>query len=105
MMNSNFFDSASQAIHDIVIGTRFLAYKNTNPQTLARILDRADPLSAALKSSGPIMEDQVSDFRLRLQDIEDNFDGFKYLVAKFDQNMKRSEARSEQARELAAVRA
>ncbi len=102
-MNSNFFDSASQAIHDIVIGTRFLAYKNTDPQVLARILDRADPLSAALKSSSLIAEDQVSDFHLRLQDIEDNFDGFKYLVAKFNQNMKRGAAKSEQPRELAVA--
>lgn len=104
-MNLNFFGSASQAIHDIVIGTRFLAYKNTDPQTLARILDRTDPLSAALRSSGLVMEDQVSDFRLRLQDIEDNFDGFKYLVAKFDQNMMRGEAKLEQPRKLAATSA
>ena len=90
MMNSNFFDSASQAIHDIVIGTRFLAYKDTDPQILARILDRADPLSAALQTSQHVTENQVADFRLRLQDIENNFDGFEYLVAKFDQNMKRA---------------
>ena len=102
-MNSNFFDSASQAIHDLVIGTRFLAYKNTDPQILARILDRADPLSAALTGSSLVAEDQIVDFRLRLKDIEDNFAGFEYLVAKFDQNMKRGEVKSEQSRELAAA--
>ena len=102
-MNSNFLDSASQAIHDVVIGTRFLAYKNTDPQTLARILDRADPLSAALHGGLRATEDQIADFRLRLQDIEDNFPGFEYLVAKFDQNMKRGERVPERARELAAA--
>ena len=102
-MNSNFFDSASQAIHDLELGTNFLAYKNTDPQILARILDRADPLSAALTGSRLVAEDQIIDFRLRLKDIEDNFAGFEYLVAKFDQNMKRGEVKSEQSRELAAA--
>ena len=105
-MNSNFFDSASQAIHDVIIGTRYLAYKNTDPKTLAGILDRADPLSTALRGSRRVTEDQVADFRLRLQDIEENFTGFEFLVAKFVRNMMAAETKTIEAkRELAAVHA
>lgn len=110
-MNLNFSGSASQAIHDVIIGTRYLAYKNTDPQTLARILDRADPLSVALQDGNSVTEAQIADFRLRLVDIEDNFPGFEFLVAKFDRNMKMAETKAagvkptEAKRELAAVHA
>ena len=106
MMSLNFFGSASQAIHDVIIGTRYLAYRDTDPQTLARILDRADPLSTALQSGDGATEAQIADFRLRLLDIEENFPGFEFLVAKFDRNMKTSETKPTEAkRELAAVHA
>ena len=38
-MNSNFSDSAIRAIHKVIVSTRYLGYKNTDPQVLARILD------------------------------------------------------------------
>ncbi len=102
-MNLNFSGSASQAIHDVIIGTRYLAYRDTDPQTLARILDRADPLSAALQNSDSATEAQIAEFRLRLLDIEENFAGFEFLVAKFDRNMHRGESIPKQTRELAAA--
>lgn len=108
-MNLNFSGSASQAIHDVIIGTRYLAYKNTDPQTLARILDRADPLSAALLDGDSVTEAQIAQFRLRLLDIEENFPGFEFLVAKFDRNMKMADKNATETRpieakhELAAV--
>ena len=105
MTNLNFSDSASQAIHDIIIGLRYLAYKNTDPQILARILDRADPLTAPPDGNHRATDDQIAQFRQRLQDIEDHFAGFEFLVAKFDQNMKRGETKSEPLRELVAASA
>ena len=100
-MNSNFSDSAIRAMHRVIIKARFLAYKNTDPQTIARILDHADPLGFMLmddfRPEGG--EDLASLFRRHLQGIEDTFDGFNGLVAGFDQDMRRGQP----SRELAAA--
>lgn len=104
-MNSKFFDSVIRAMHRVITTTRYLAYKNTDPQALARILDYADPLGFVLMDHYPVKpgEDRVGLFRRRLQDIEDTFQGFDGLVASFDENMKRGEAAQGQGRELAAA--
>ncbi len=72
---------------------------------LARMLDYADPLGFVLMEHHPVENeaDRVSQFRQRLQDIEDTFQGFTGLVAGFDENMKRGESAPRQARELAAA--
>ena len=104
-MNSNFFDSVIRAIHRVITTVRSHAYQNTDPQTLARMLDYADPLGFVLMDHYPA-EDQaerISLFRQRLQDIEDTFQGFNGLVASFDANMKRGESVPEQSRELATA--
>ncbi len=100
-MNSTFFDSVIRATHRVITLVRFFAYKNTDPQTLARMLDYADPLGFVLMEHFPAgtEEERVALFRQRLQDIEDTFDGFNGLVAGFDQDMRRGQP----ARELAAA--
>lgn len=104
-MNSNFFDSGIRAVHRVIIGTRLLGYKNTDPQLIARILDHADALGFMLMDDFRDFEGEETSvlFRRHLQGIEDAFDGFDYLVASFDENMKRGESVPKQARELAAA--
>lgn len=104
-MNSNFFDSVIRATHRVVTTIRFHAYKNTDPQILARMLDYADPLGFVLMDHHPAENEaeRVSLFRQRLQDIEDTFQGFNGLVAGFDANMKRGESVPEHGRELATA--
>lgn len=106
-MNSNFFDSVIRATHRVITTVRFHAYQNTDPQTLVRMLDYADPLGFVLMDHYPAENEaeRISLFRQRLQDIEDTFEGFDCLVASFDENMKRGEAKFEQPRELAAASA
>ena len=103
-MNSNFFDSVIRATHRVITTIKFHAYKNTDPQTLARMLDYADPLGFVLMDHPAKNEsERVSLFRQRLQDIEDTFQGFNGLAASFDENMKRGESVPKQTRELAAA--
>jgi hypothetical protein len=106
-MNSNFFDSAIRAIHRVIILTRYLGYKNTDPQVLARILDHADALGFMLMDDfrAEDGEQTPSLFRRHLQGIEEKFDGFQGLTRAFDENMKRGETGHEQMRELAAANA
>ena len=105
-MNSNFFDSVIRAMHKAITTTRYLAYKNTGPQVLARILDYVDPLGFVLMDHYLLEpgESRVTLFRQRLQDIEDTFQGFNGLVASFDQNMNKPEGKAA-ARELEMVSA
>jgi hypothetical protein len=100
-MNSNFSDSAIRAIHRVIILTRHLGYKNTDPQVLARILDHADALGFMLMNDFQAEdgEETSSLFRRHLQGIEEKFDGFQGLTQTFDENMQRSQAISEQKRE------
>ena len=106
-MNSNFLDSGIRAIHKVVIVPRGLAYENSDPHLLARILDHADALGFMLMADFRDFEgeDTPSLFRRHLQGIEETFDGFKGLTYTFDENMKRGEANSQQPRELAAASA
>ncbi len=103
-MNSNFFDSAIRAIHRVITFTRYLGYKNTDPQVLARILDHADALGFMLMDDfrAENGEETPSLFRRHLQGIEEAFDGFQGLTRTFDENMKRGEIVQERGRELAA---
>ncbi len=104
-MNSNFLDSGIRALHSVIIGTRLLGYQNADPQLVARVLDHADALGFMLMADFRDFEGEETPvlFRRHLQGIEDAFDGFDYLVASFDENMKRGERIPEQARELAAA--
>ena len=104
-MNSNFLDSGIRALHDVIIGARLLGYKNADPQLIARVLDHADALGFMLMDDFRDFEGEETPvkFRRHLQGIEDAFDGFKSLVARFDENMKRGERVPEQARELAGA--
>ncbi len=104
-MNSNFLDSGIRAIHRVIIATRWLAYENSDPQLLARILDHADALGFMLMADFRDFEGEETHvlFRRHLQGIEETFDGFKGLTHAFDENMKCGEARPEQPRELAAA--
>lgn len=106
-MNSNFFDSAIRAIHRVIILTRFLGYKNTDPQVLARILDHADALGFMLMDDfhAEDGEETPSLFRRHLQGIEEAFDGFQGLTRSFDENMKRRGTVQEKGRALAALNA
>ena len=106
-MNSNFLNSAVRAIHRVITFTRYLGYKNTDPQVLARILDHADALGFMLMSDFRTEdgEETSSLFRRHLQGIEEAFDGFQGLTRNFDENMKRGEAAQKQGRELAAANA
>lgn len=105
-MNPNFFDSVIRAMHRVITTTRYLAYKNTDPQVLARILDYADPLGFVLMDHYLVEpgQNRVSLFRQRLQDIEDTFQGFNGLVASFDENMNKPEEKAA-VRELEMVSA
>ncbi len=91
-MNSNFYDSGIRAIHSIIVCTRTLAYKNTNPQTLASILDHADALGFMLMDDYRDYDGQetIPLFRRRLEEIEDKFEGFQGLTQAFDENMSRT---------------
>lgn len=106
-MNSNFSDSAIRAIHRVITFTRYLGYKNTDPQVLARILDHADALGFMLMDDfhAESGEETSSLFRRHLQGIEDAFDGFQGLTRTFDENMKRGETAQDQRRELATASA
>ena len=106
-MNSNFFDSVIQATNNVITVIRCHAYKGTDSQTLARMLDYADPLGFVLMDHFPAKneEERIAHFQQRLQDIEETFSGFSGFVARFDQNMDRGEVKSEQSRELAAASA
>lgn len=105
-MNSNFFDSAVRAIHRVITFTRYLGYKNTDPQVLARILDHADALGFMLMSDfrAEDGEETPSLFRRHLQGIEEAFDGFRGLTRSFDENMTRG-GTGQQGRELATANA
>ena len=76
------FRQRHSAMHKVIIKARFLAYKNTDPQILARILDHADPLGFMLMDDFQPEggEDLPSLFRCHLQEIEEKFDGFSGLV-------------------------
>ena len=89
----------------MVIGTRLLGCKNAEPQLIARVLDHADALGFVLRDNFRDFEGEETPvlFRRHWQEIEDAFDGFDYLVASFDENIKRGESVPEQARELAAA--
>lgn len=50
-MNSDFFDSVIRAAHRVVTTMGSHACQNTGPQTLARVLDYADPLGFAVTQS------------------------------------------------------
>lgn len=91
-MNSNFLDSGIRALHSVVVTTRYMGYKNTDPRLLARMLDHADALGFMLMDDFRDFEGEETPilFRRHLQGIEDAFDGFEHLVAKFDQDMKRA---------------
>ena len=104
-MNSNFFDSVIRATNSVITTVRFHAYKNMEPQMLARMLDYADPLGFVLLDHFPAKneEERISLFRQRLQDIENTFPGFNGLVASFDENMKRGEHAPKHPRELASA--
>ena len=106
-MNSNFFDSAIRAIHRVITFTRYLGYKNTDPQVLARVLDHVDALGFMLMNDfrAENGEETSSLFRRHLQGIEEAFDGFQGLTRAFDENMKRGETGQQQERELAAASA
>ncbi len=106
-MNSNFSDSAIRAIHRVITLTRYLGYKNTDPQILAHILDHADALGFMLMNDfrAEDGEDTSSLFRRHLQGIEDQFEGFQGLTQAFDENMKRGETIQAQTRELTAANA
>ena len=106
-MNSKFSDSAIRAIHRVIILTRYLGYKNTDPQVLARILDHADALGFMLMDDFQAEdgEETSSLFRRHLQGIEETFDGFQGLTRAFDENMKRGETIQGQKREFAAANA
>ena len=106
-MNSNFFDSAIRAIHRVITFTRYLGYKNTDPQVLARILDHADALGFMLMNDfhAEDGEETPSLFRRHLQGIEQTFDGFQGLTRTFDENMMRGDTAQGQKRELAAANA
>ena len=106
-MNSNFFDSAIRAIHRVITFTRYLGYKNTDPQVLARILDHADALRFMLMNDfhAEDGEETPSLFRRHLQGIEQTFDGFQGLTRTFDENMTRGDNTQGQKRELAAANA
>jgi len=106
-MNSNFFDSAIRAIHRVITFTRYLGYKNTDPQVLARILDHADALGFMLMNDfhAEDGEETPSLFRRHLQGIEQTFDGFQGLTRTFDENMTRGDTAQGQKRELAAANA
>lgn len=104
-MNSNFYDSGIRAIHRVITSTRFLGYKNTDPQTLASILDHADALGFMLMDDFHDYDgrETVPLFRLHLQDIENKFEGFQGLTQSFDENMARVKHSAKPAAELAAV--
>ena len=106
-MNLNFLDSGIRAIHRVIIATRWLAYENSDPQLLARILDHADALGFMLMADFRDYEGEETPslFRRHLQGIEETFDGFKGLTRALDENMKRGESVPEQARELTAASA
>ena len=106
-MNSNFFDSAIRAIHRVITFTRYLGYKNTDPQVLARILDHADALRFMLMNDfhAEDGEETPSLFRRHLQGIEQTFDGFQGLTRTFDENMTCGDNTQGQKRELAAANA
>jgi hypothetical protein len=105
-MNSNFFDSVIRATHRVITTVRLHAFKNTDPQMLARMLDYADPLGFVLMDNSPAVSEteRIVLFRRRLQDIEDTFQGFNGLVESFDDNMKSSESIPDRSRELAAAK-
>ena len=104
-MNSNFYDSGIRAIHRVITSTRFLGYKNTNPQTLASILDHADALGFMLMDNYRDYDGQetIPLFRCRLQEIEDKFNGFQGLTQAFDENMRRTKEPVQFVDELAAA--
>ena len=106
-MNSNFFDSGIRAIHRVITRTRSLAYENTDPQLIARILDHTDALGFMLMNDFRDFEGEETPalFRRHLKGMEDSFPDLYGLVTSFDENMKRVEANSQQPRELAAASA
>lgn len=85
-MNSICSDSALNALHKVLIRTRFVAYKGCDSKTIGDVMDLAEYLIVLLQNNEGRTETEVlSVFRQCLQEIEGRFDGFIGLVAAFDE--------------------
>ena len=96
--------NALQALHRVLICTRFEAYEGCTPKTLGDVMESTEYLVALLQNhEGRPEKECLAEFRAVLQDIETRFSGFQGLTHAFDENMKRGEGTSEQTRELVAA--
>ena len=77
--------NALQALHRVLVCTRFEAYEGCKPKTLGDVMDNTEYLVALLQNhEGRSEEDTLAEFRAVLQDIETRFSGYDGLLAVFD---------------------
>lgn len=77
--------NALQALHRVLVCTRFEAYEGCTPKTLRDVMDSAEYLVALLQNHEERTEDEtLAEFRAVLLDIETRFSGYDGLLAAFD---------------------
>ena len=82
---ANFSDNALQILHRTLIRLRSLAYAGTEPRTIGEMLDDIEYLGIlAIRSRTESSPEQVGNFRLHLESLENKFPGFGRLSTVFD---------------------
>ena len=77
--------NALQALHRVLICSRFEAYEGRDPKTLGDVMDSAEYLVALLQNhEGRTESETLAEFRAVLLDIETRFPGYDGLLAAFD---------------------
>lgn len=77
--------NALQALHRVLVCTRFEAYEGCAPKTLGDVMDSAEYLVALLQNHEERTETEtLAEFRAVLLDIETRFPGYSGLLAAFD---------------------
>lgn len=77
--------NALQALHRVLVCTRFEAYEGCAPKMLGDVMDSAEYLVALLQNYEGRPEDEaLAEFRAVLLDIETLFPGYGGLLAAFD---------------------
>ena len=81
----NFSDNTLQILHRALIRLRSLAYEGTEPRTIGEMLDDIEYLGVlAIRSRTDSSPEQVANFRLHLESLENKFPGFGRLTTVFD---------------------
>ena len=85
-------DSMLRAIHDLVVQTRFLAYKGESSRSVARIMDKADHVINQMLRLPP----DVARFDSALGDLAETHKDFKWVYNNYRERTMHSPSAGEQ---------